>query len=126
MNSASSAPTVAATKPRWSASDRLGETAEGGIGKADLVGADQAVVGEKQRRQQDLAVAQQLDAAEAAENLRPQCGRPARDHHHVLAPGVQVDAPDFQLRTWCADRGHAVVAVAEAASEYAGGLPASY
>ena len=36
---------------------RLGEAAEGGVGETDFVGADQAVVGENQRGQQDFRIA---------------------------------------------------------------------
>ena len=55
-----------------SAAGRFGKAAEGRLGQPDLIGADQAVIGEQQRRQQDLGIAAQFDAAEAAEHFRPQ------------------------------------------------------
>src|SRR5512146_514032 len=80
---------------RYEATGRFAEAAERWVGEADLVGADQAVIGEQKRREQDFRPDTQLDAAEAAEHLGAQRLRTSRDHHHVFAAGIEIDAPDF-------------------------------
>ena len=52
------------------AAGRLGEAAEGRLGQAQLVGRDQAVIGDQQRGQQRFGIAAQLDAARSR-GIRP-------------------------------------------------------
>ncbi len=87
--------------------DRLGEATECRLGEAKIIWADETVViSDEQGRQQHFGVAAQLDAAETAKHFRTQCAGPARDHGHIFAPCIQIDAADLELRARCGDDRH--------------------
>ena len=79
---------------------RLGKAPERRFGQADAAGANQRIVIRNQeRRKQDPGITAQLDAAEAAKQLRAQCLRPSRDDHDILAARIEIDPNDAEARS---------------------------
>ena len=82
------------------ASGWFGEAAKGRFCHAELVWPDQIViVCQQQSRKQALRIPAQLNTTEAAKHFGAKGGRPARDHDHVLAAGVEIDPASLELWT---------------------------
>ena len=79
------------------AADGFGKAPERRLGKADFIGATKpsSVIKSVASNTFDCA---QFDPREAAEDVRPQRARMPRNHDHVFAAGVQIDAWDLELR----------------------------